>query len=120
MAKNGLKRRKKLLQLLKALSSLSNEQLELVIDHLKPESYRLLAEMFHNLTYNTLGLSKTKMRKLKTQMLKKKDAVHELIHPKTKTVKQRFILAKQMGSGLITAAISTILPIIIAAIARTA
>ena len=116
MAKNDLRKRKKLVLLLKALSSLNNDQLQLVLGHLKPESYELLAEVFHNLTYNTLGLSKTRMKKNKSQMMRNKDAVHELIHPKTKGVKRRFILAKQMGSGLITAAISTVLPIIISAI----
>lgn len=106
--------------LLKALSSLNSGQLELVIGHLKPESYKMLAEVFHNLTYNTLGLSKTRMKKIKSHMMRNKDAVHELIHPKTKGVKRRFILAKQMGSGLITAAITTILPIIISAISAAA
>ena len=116
MVKRITKSKTEMLELIKTLATLSPGQLKLVMNHLNPRSYNFLAEVFHNLTYNTIGLSKKEMKKIKLKMFKNKNEVQELINPKTTSKKRRYILARQMGSGLITAAVTTLLPILIGAL----
>ena len=89
--------------------------MEMVVKHLDAKSHKLLADIFHNISYNTVGLSSKHLRPLKRKILSKKEIVQNLISPTTPSSSRRDILRRQMGGGLITTAVATLLPLLISA-----
>lgn len=112
----GKKSSSDVLDLMKALATLSPKQLELVVKHLDAKSHKLLADIFHNISYNTVGLSSKHLRPLKRKILSKKEVIRDLINPVTPASSRRNILRTQMGGGLISTAVVTLLPLLISAL----
>lgn len=96
----------KLVKLVKVLSRLNQRELIDIIDHLDSASQKLLTEIVHNLSYNTVHLKAGKMKAIQNKMRKNKNDVLALIGSGVKRAQRTKLLKRQSGSGLITAALS--------------
>ena len=78
-----------------------------------------ICESCFNLLQNTYGLDKRKIGHVKRKLYESRNDVRTIVNPKTTLLKKRKLLMKeQTGRGIFTVLATTIIPAIIAALAK--
>lgn len=103
---------KKTIQLVKNLNGIKPKQLRYVVNSLDHKTIHLLAEIIHNLNYNSLNLKGAQWNKLLAKMKKNEDCCKKISDPSISLQTRQRLVAKQAGNGLLSMAFSILAPII--------
>lgn len=94
------------------LNSLNKKQLKFIIAHLDQETLELFRQIFLNLNFNTLSINNENSKKLFALMRKNRKICEAIADPHTSIHKRKSYLKKQVGNGLISLALTTLVPVI--------
>lgn len=98
--------------IVKNLNSLNKSQLKFVIDLLDQETIELFRQIFLNLNFNSLSINNENSKKLFALMRKNRKICEDIADPHTSLHKRKRYLKKQVGNGLISLALTTLVPVI--------
>ena len=101
--------------------NLNTSDMTFLYDNLTHKSKRSLSELVYNILYNTdcLHLSKRQLHRIKQILLPHRTDFEYIAKQNGSDHKKRKIMKKQIGSGVFTALVSALAPIIISLIANS-
>ena len=119
MRKGKQKYIKAALRKLEPLSKISNRKSFQLIPLLSDDSIHAICESCFNLLQNTYGLDKRKLGQVKRKLYESRNDIRSIVNPNTTLLKKRKLLMKeQTGRGVFTVLATTIIPALIAALAK--
>ena len=108
-------------KLMSISKNLNTSDMTFLYDNLTHKSKRSLSELVYNILYNTdcLHLSKRQLHRIKQILLPHRTDFEYIAKQNGSDHKKRKIMKKQIGSGVFTALVSALAPIIISLIANS-
>lgn len=110
---------KSVLKKLEPLAKIPSRKSLHIVPVLSDDCIHAICESCYNLLNNTYDLNKNKIRSVKRKLNAAKTDIRSIAKPRTSLLKKRKLLMKeQTGTGIFTVLASTIIPALIAALAK--
>ena len=115
------KKMKDVSKLMSISKNLNSSDMSFLYDNLTHKSKHSLSELVYNILYNTdcLHLSKAQLLKIKRILLPHRKDFEYIAKQNGSVPKKKEIMKKQIGSGVFTALVSALAPILISLIANS-